>query len=172
MITLFAVSGMNPEPWKSPSPQIGWRGKKPYATMIKDGRLTAYQEAIRESVEDLDPRMHADASYLQVEMLFWRKLEEYTPVLGRKSKRKWADATNMGKALEDAMQGVFYKNDARVLRPLPNIVEQHEDTEELIVVRITDVFSSTRPTTCIQEHEVYRLAQEARENGVVLEQLG
>jgi len=134
MITYIWMNKMQPEPWKAPGAQVGRRKGGMFASLIKDGRLTAYQEAIKESLEGHELVMYKDDEYLRLEMFFWRKLEEYTPTLGRKSKRKWADATNMGKALEDALQGVLYRNDSKVVCPVPRIIEQGDDTRESILI--------------------------------------
>ena len=146
MDTVIYFNGLQPEPWKAPGAQTGRRkGGKVYATLIKDGRLGAYQEAIREELEDFDLEMYDEDEYFMLEMFFWRKLEEYTPTLGRKSKRKWADATNMGKAFEDALQGVVYPNDAMSVCPVPRIVSQKEDTGPAVLAVIRPVQSIYSP---------------------------
>lgn len=127
MDTVIYFNGLQPEPWKAPGAQTGRRrGGAVFAQLIKDGRLKAYQEAIREELDAFDLEMHE--GYFMLEMFFWRKLEEYAPTLGRKRKRKWADATNMGKAFEDALQDIVYKNDSMSVCPVPRIVSQSEET--------------------------------------------
>lgn len=146
MDTVIYLNGFQPEPWKAPGAQTGRRrGGKVFAQLIKDGRLGAYQEAIREELADFDLKMYDENTHFMLEMFFWRKLEEYTPTLGRKSKRKWADATNMGKAFEDALQGVVYKNDSMSVCPVPRIISQSEDTRPAVLAVIRPVPSIGAP---------------------------
>ena len=85
---------INPEPWRSPG--IPRRGQP----APKDGKLEAYQTAIKEMLEGCEPRFD-ERLQLSVTFYFWRSTRKGQP----------CDTTNMQKATEDAIQGVLIHND-------------------------------------------------------------
>lgn len=105
--TWFCI-GINPEPWAVGPLQVGRRNGAVFPTMGRHAGLAAYQEAIREELGDgfkpLEGRQ-------QVRFYFWRNQPTYTTESGRQHQKHVADATNMQKALEDALQGVLFVND-------------------------------------------------------------
>jgi len=93
-----------------------------FPIMGQNQQLAAYQEAIREEMEGAyrEPLTGRQA----VRFYFWRNQASYVTVSGRKHTKHEADATNMQKALEDALQGVLFDNDRDTWDIRSVIVEQ------------------------------------------------
>ena len=113
-IYLF-IDGINPEPWTAPDVSIGYgKGRRPYPIVSKGERLRFFQEAVKESIEMAYPHgftLPEPGTPIRVTFLFWRQLDSYTKESGRTASRNVADATNMQKATEDALQKVLFGND-------------------------------------------------------------
>jgi hypothetical protein len=95
--------------------------------------LVVYQEALREymmetypDLEIIEPGPHG----LKVAFFFWRSLNYGG------QRRNPADATNLTKATEDALQGLVYLNDRANRSVCGNVVAQARDIEPLIIVSI------------------------------------
>lgn len=101
----------NPEPWRVP-PMSPGRNKKTGKLIVQSGRdelVASYQEEIREAVLAQGAYM-MDPGY-KIDLYFYRIQETVNTGSGRKNKRSRADATNMQKAIEDALQGTVIHND-------------------------------------------------------------
>lgn len=133
----YWIEGINPLPWTAPGIGVVRRGGKPVPTTYKDGGLAAYQEAVRDALEDQvageTPETYAAPS-VWLRFYLWRELPSYQGDGARRSTRNVADATNMQKALEDACQGVLFKNDRQVKDIATVIVEQSPTTQPFIVI--------------------------------------
>ena len=90
---MTTIWDINPEPWRSPG--IPSRG-----TPAKDGKLEAYQTALKEMLDGRAIRYEEDTR-LSVTFYFWRSTRKGQP----------CDLTNLQKATEDAIQGVLLYND-------------------------------------------------------------
>ncbi len=116
---------VNPEPWETGGLAIHRRNGKMFPTMTPSGQLEAYKESVREELEGCERLPWRE---FRLTFYFWRKLESSLTVeKGRKVTRHQVDATNMQKALEDALQGVLFDNDRNVRRIESVIVEQSSD---------------------------------------------
>jgi len=122
METRWFYVPVNPEPWETGGLAIHRRGGKTFPVMTPSGRLEAYKEAVREELAAYDQLPWRE---YQLTFYFWRKLEaSLTVESGRRITPHQVDATNMQKALEDALQGVLISNDRDVRRIESVIVEQ------------------------------------------------
>lgn len=100
----------NPEPWRVP-PMSPGRGKNGHL-IVKSGRdqmLSSYQEEVREALLAQGAYM-MDPGY-KIELYFYRIQETVNTGSGKRNMRNRADATNMQKAFEDALQGTVIHND-------------------------------------------------------------
>lgn len=100
----------NPEPWRVP-PMTPGRSKNGHL-ITKSGRdqmLFSYQEEVRESLLSQGAYV-MDPGY-KIDLYFYRIQETVNTGSGKKNKRSRADATNMQKAFEDALQGTVIHND-------------------------------------------------------------
>ena len=116
---------INPEPWRVP-PMSAVRSKngRLIVKADRDAGLAAYQEAVREELVDKQAQL-MDPPYL-LKFWFWRKLEKNA---------KEVDATNMQKALEDALQGIVINNDRFVREISSHAVRQDATTPGMILIQ-------------------------------------
>lgn len=108
--------GVNPDPWAVGPLSIGKRGGKFFPKMGANAQLVAFKQAVKEDLESQDfvELQHHEQYVLR--FYFWRRLEG----TGRNVKH-YADATNMQKATEDALQDVLIGND-RDVRDVQSII--------------------------------------------------
>lgn len=126
------VLRLNPEPWRIGPLSVIRRGGKYVPTISRDAQLSAFKESVSEA---LGVQRLQDGKVLVV-FYFWRRRDSYVSHQAKTVRKHEADATNMQKATEDALQGVFFKNDKDVWDIRSRIVEQDEVTEPLIVVKV------------------------------------
>jgi len=164
---IFTIDGINPEPWTAPEVSIGRKGGKTFPMVYKTETLRAYQEAVKDALSDVEPQPLMDAgSPIRLDFYFWRQLAGYEIGDGKKSRRHLADATNLQKSLEDALQGILFKNDRDVWFVTSTIVEQDPDTDPGIVIRMSGLFGHPIPPDDIateREKMLNRYAQEPRQ---------
>lgn len=125
------VIPVNPEPWAIGSPSVGKKGGKFYPRISPNPQLVSFQEAVREALADAEPLPEGKYG---LTFYFWRRLDSYETQSGRRHRKHWADATNMQKATEDALQGVLFGNDRDVMDVHSKIVHQGPEVDGLIIV--------------------------------------
>ena len=118
---------VNPKPWAVGPLALGRRGGKMFPKMERNASVFAFKEAVREEVEGLRVDMLPEGSRYILEFYFWRRLESYIGESGRKATAHVADATNLQKSTEDALQGLLFANDRDVQVVKSTIVEQGPD---------------------------------------------
>lgn len=145
MIAYYWITGINPEPWVAPEGALGRRNGKIFIQFHKSAGLASYQLAVAEEIILQNghlPDSPLDED-LQVTFWLWRELGQAETT--RKTNRNVADATNMQKALEDALQGVLYKNDKRNHDVRTIIVEQSASTLPNILIEVRSGEDRTTP---------------------------
>lgn len=149
---IIVMKGLNPEPWTSPTASVGRKGGRVIPQLHKNARLRNYQAAIKEMLEKqgMTP-VYQNKEPVELHCFFWRQIERYETATGRKQSRHKADATNLLKALEDALQGFAFKNDSQVQLARSCIVEQKPETEPKIVVVVT--YASPDPEAPLVPHQ-------------------
>ena len=90
----------------------------------RNQQMHAYKQTVASLLEGV--AMMESGQY-SVTFYFWRRLD------GRKHP---ADATNMQKATEDALQEVLFKNDRDIRDIRSVVVEQSAETKPLVLLRI------------------------------------
>lgn len=129
----YITDGVNPEPWESPEGSIQRKSGKMYVQMHKPLKLRAFQEDLAETFLDQNPDTMLLDGPVRMEIYLWRHVD-------RLIKANIADATNMQKAIEDALQGILYANDRQVIDVRTRIMAQGPEAKPAIVVAIaTDV---------------------------------
>jgi Holliday junction resolvase RusA-like endonuclease len=104
---------LNPEPWAIGPLGVNRKGGlRPFVG--RNQQLFNFQEAVKEAMNS--PQFVPEMIVGDVALIFyfWRQRAEYTTPQARTHRKHEADTTNMQKALEDALQGVLYKNDKDV----------------------------------------------------------
>jgi len=135
------IEDINPTPWMSPDLSVGRsKGGKPYPIAYSPAAMRAYEDAIKESFDQAYPGTAPFKEGTQLSAIFfvWRKLDQYKTPTGRNQTAKRADATNMQKATEDALQKRLYVNDVDNFIVATRIVEQSTETEPKILVVVSD----------------------------------
>lgn len=130
---------VNPEPWAVGPIGFARKGGRMTGYMGQNKQLNAYKEAVAEAVADKWLGLPMLEGKLKVHFYFWRNQAEYTTPADLKHRKHEADATNMQKATEDALQGIVYKNDKDNVMAGSVIMEQGPDVKPQIVVCIETV---------------------------------
>jgi len=131
----YLLDGINAEPWTAPSVGTGRHGGKVITTVYKNEQLRSFQAAVAEAME----RQYPDAPKLdgpiELEFYVWRQQAVYAGTK-RKVQKHQVDATNVQKALEDALQGYLYSNDREVHQISTTIMVQGPDVEPRILIGV------------------------------------
>lgn len=132
----YMVEGINPQPWEASEGQVVGRRK---VVFHKTDQLRFYQLALGVSFTDQNPRYVAlkTGIPLKVLFLFWREIEVVEKTGGGTSRSNIADATNLQKAAEDALQNVLYGNDQKNVDVRSRIVEQDVGVSPRIMIYIS-----------------------------------
>lgn len=125
---------VNPEPWAVGKVGVGRKNGKTFPTVGPNAKLVSFQQEVREWFED--QKVDMIRGDVELEFFFWRKLDQYQGPK-RTVTTNEADATNMQKATEDALQGILYPNDSAVRRITSEIIAQGLDIEGAIGIRAT-----------------------------------
>lgn len=138
-LSVYSLSDINPEPWEASQGSVGRKGGGQYVQFHKPAQLRAYQEAIKENFPKQNPhaRLHDDG--VQFTFYFWRQVapyEAFTDKGTKKGRANYADATNLLKATEDALQKILFTNDRTNTRVTSSIIEQGPDVTPFILVMV------------------------------------
>lgn len=127
---------VNPEPWA-----VGTITRvKGGARLSPDPNLVAFQRAVREELEN--EKMLPD-DYRKITFYFFRQRVQYLDNRDKVRTRNQADATNMQKALEDALQGILFANDREVRDIRSVIVDQGVDVTPMILIKAEPIDEAT-----------------------------
>lgn len=128
---VFWVTGVNPQPWSVP------RGNRFGGRPVKSDVLHTYQQAVKEQIQGVWEFGPFDSDVpIALSFAFWRQIENEQDASGRWHRGKIADATNLQKALEDALQGVLFTNDRYVADVRSRIIEQSPFVEPRVGISI------------------------------------
>jgi Holliday junction resolvase RusA-like endonuclease len=126
---------INPEPWEIGPLSVGRKNGGLFPRVGQATNLHMYQEAIREDLRERDIEM-LDGNII-LRFFFWRQQAQYkSTATDRQVQRHVADATNLQKGLEDALQGILFANDRMVDDVRSVVVEQGPSVSPLIVIGI------------------------------------
>ncbi len=127
---IYLITDINPEPWAVGPLDIIYRGhgagRKHFPVVGPNTKLKFYQDAIRSEMETLYPEAEMLTGLVEVEFHFWRSSAHGQP----------ADATNLQKATEDALQGILFENDRDNRWATGHVVEQTPDTRPALVIHV------------------------------------
>ena len=123
------IEGINPEPWQASEGSVGRKSGKLYVQFHKPSGLSDYQNAVASEFKRRYPEIEAATGSAELIFYFWRQVDP-------DSRAKVADATNLQKSTEDALQKILYVNDRQIKNAQSWIVEQLADTEPMILIGI------------------------------------
>lgn len=145
------VLPVNPVPWTAPEASVGRKNGGTFVNFYSSQELKNYKEAIAAEVEhQLDEDWAPLEDEIALEFFFYRRLDSQERATKRRSRSHIADATNMQKAVEDALQGVLFVNDSQVVDVRSVIVRQDEDADPCVAVRLVWHPDRTLPPEGIQ----------------------
>jgi hypothetical protein len=156
MFAQWYLLWLNPEPWAVGDAFVGKKGGKNFARLSPNPNLVTFQAAVHEELEDVEPLEHGG---YRLTFYLWRDLTGYISAADRVVRQHQADATNMQKALEDALQGVLFDNDRYVRDIRTVIVQQGMNIEGRILIRAEVDSDSTY--SILKELEDVALAKQA-----------
>lgn len=120
---------INPEPWAVGPVGVGKKNGKFYPYVGRNNQLDSFKQAVKEELQTQGVKQLAEGNY-KLTFYFSRRLESNTSG----SKMNYADATNMQKATEDALQGVLFDNDRNVSDVRSVILQQSETAKPAIII--------------------------------------
>lgn len=126
---------INPEPWAIGPVGVNRKaGLRPFVG--QNQQLKAYQEAVKEEFEQNYGliEMFPEGTKIRLDVWFWRKIYDYGSPQARRVRKHEADLTNLLKAFEDALQGVFYKNDKDVMGGEHILVDQGDHLSDGLII--------------------------------------
>jgi Holliday junction resolvase RusA-like endonuclease len=127
VLTMYGFPGVQPEPWTSPTASIGRRSGKLMAQVHKNPKVRSYQEELKEEFSRRYPKQKPLRGDLEVHFWFWRNV----PTTG-----SYADATNLQKSTEDALQDLLYFNDKQVQQATSTVAQQGPGVPPMIAVGV------------------------------------
>lgn len=140
---MYLFLPINAQPWAMGDVSVGRKNGGLIPIVSPNATLKGFQEAVREHLEGTE-KLPSGQQY-QLRFYIWRQIESYTTIAtDRKVVKNQADATNLQKGLEDALQGVLFENDRDVADVRTVIVEQSRDTKPMIVIH-ADIFQDFNP---------------------------
>lgn len=128
----YIIDGVNPIPWSAGGYS---RGSK---RMVKSQPLIVYQQSLKEELADQVSGLWPQGLPIYLRFEFWRQLEAPVDTTGRKHQAQYADATNLQKSTEDALQGVLFSNDRYVTEVHTLIRAQGSDVEPKVIIHISE----------------------------------
>jgi Holliday junction resolvase RusA-like endonuclease len=136
---IYLYVPVNPEPWAIGPVGYARRGGKMSAYVGQNKQLAAFKEAVAESVREQWGGLPMLEGAIEMRLWFWRQRAAYKTPAARVHRKHEADATNMQKATEDALQGIVFGNDRDVKIPRSVIMEQGESTVGGIVIAVRSI---------------------------------
>lgn len=134
MLSQWFIVPVNPEPWA-----VGPAGTARGASGIRayvgpNPQVDNYKKAVASHIQSFYPHVHLVDVECEINFYFSKRLDRYVTASERSHMRHIADATNMQKATEDALQGIVITNDKLVRRVTSEIIDQNPDCEPFIVI--------------------------------------
>lgn len=124
---------VNPEPWAIGPVGYARRSGKMSAYVGRNAQLDTYKKTIQEAVQEFAVPL---TGVLDITFFFWRNRAEYKTPQSRSHRKHEADATNLQKSTEDALQDLLYKNDKDNHHVESYIIEQGPDVTGKVVIKI------------------------------------
>lgn len=126
------VLKVNPEPWAVGEAGVGKKGGKFFARVSPSAGLVAYQNAVREELSGVEKLPNGE---YKLTFFLWRQQSQYISASDKRVTKHVADATNMQKGLEDALQGILFDNDRNVQDIRTVIIGQSPEVEPLVIIK-------------------------------------
>lgn len=133
---------INPEPWAIGPVGVSRKEGRIGAYVGRNQQLDAYKEAIREAVNAELSEPPEKFPTVALSLYFWRNRAEYVTPQSRNHRKHEADLTNLQKATEDALQGIFFDNDRDVKEIHSYMVQQGPEITGSVVLEVREYTGS------------------------------
>jgi Holliday junction resolvase RusA-like endonuclease len=133
---VYIIDDLNPEPWTAPQGSVGRKGGRFTVRMHSEEQMKNYKDALREALKQDGP-VNFGGIDLELHFIFWRQVASYETLAGNRSHAQVADATNLQKASEDALQGLLFDNDRSIRLVSSWIADQSNDVHPRVVIKIS-----------------------------------
>lgn len=143
--TQWYVLDVNPEPWAIGPVGYARHNGKMSAYVGQNKQLDTYKQTIKEAIADKAVMM---SGKVDITFFFWRNRADYKTPQARSHRKHEADATNLQKSTEDALQNILYSNDKDNSHVQAYIIEQGPGVKGKVVICIkpyVDIVSSLIP---------------------------
>lgn len=144
MVMRYYHLSLNPHQWAIGPVTTIRRGGKTIPMVGRNVQLHNFKEAVRREMDRLYGPQEIMEGPIELKFWFWRNRPAYKNHQQRTHRTHQADDTNLQKSLEDALQGVLFKNDKQTQKITSEIVEQDHDIWGRIIIGI-DVYEPTTP---------------------------
>lgn len=129
------ILGVNPEPWAIGTAFASRKEGQMRGGVSPNQKLVTYKKAFQAEWKQVEhPAMYAEDARVSLTFYFWRQVDTWTTGK-RQHSGNYADATNLQKSTEDALQGLLVPNDRQVVEITSTIMEQGPDVEPAILVQ-------------------------------------
>ena len=133
------VLKLNPEPWAI-GKTFAYRGRGG-AGIAPDRKLVSFQQAVREAITTDYPEAKPTKEPVKITFYFSRAIESLSYGGKRGAYANYADATNLQKGLEDALQGIIIENDNQVKIVTSVIMDQKRDADPFVIIILEKDFT-------------------------------
>lgn len=126
---------LTPQPWALGPLSVGRKAGGFFPKVGLNTQLDVYQKAVRKALEDQSAQVIKGE--VELKFYFSRALESSIRSSGRRVQANKADATNLQKATEDALQGVLIENDRNVVAVSSVIFDQGPEARSFVIIRVS-----------------------------------
>lgn len=137
---------VNPMQWAIGPVTTIKRGGKTIPMVGRNVQLHNFKEAVKREMDRLYGPQEIMEGPVELRFWFWRNRPAYKNHQQRTHRTHEADVTNMQKSLEDALQGVLYKNDKQTRKVTSETVDQDHDIWGHIIIEIEPYEPSVPPS--------------------------
>lgn len=128
------VLDVNPDPWEVGPMNVVRKGGVFRPFVGRSQKLDDYKKAVREAIMKGDQPYSFMTGKLSLTCWFWRNRAEYENPQARRYRSHDADATNLLKSTEDALQGLLYDNDKDNVHVQGYIVAQGPNVQPAVII--------------------------------------
>lgn len=110
----FLIEHIQPEPWEAAQASTGRRKGKLFVQHYSPEAMVQYKDALAKEFIQQYGKPCEDPNFPpvnRIQFYFWREVVRYETPTGKIQTGNVADATNLQKSTEDALQGILYPND-------------------------------------------------------------
>ena len=149
---------LNPVQWAIGPVTTMKRGGRTVPFVGRNVQLHNFKEAVRHEINRVYGPQEIMEGPIELKFWFWRDRPAYKNYQPRTHRTHEADVTNMQKALEDALQGVLFKNDKQTKKVTSEEIDQDQDIWGHVIIEI-DAYEPSVPPPFYPPRDVDEIAE-------------